>query len=153
MSNLTPAPNNHHSAGIANIDINEQISRSITVTTNLDMNIVVTTRDKISNALHEMLPKFTRRTAWVAPAGLSLTLVTTLLSASFKDPLFGVDAAVWNAIFLLGAFASGVWLVTSLVMLICRSASHHDVLESIAKTHDPGDSETLVGVVTESELE
>lgn len=149
MNDLSPIIPNGNGAGIAPLDINEHLSRSITVSTNLETNIVVTTRDKISNSLHEMLPKVVRRNAWLAPASLLLTLITTLVTADFSKDLFGVSPDIWQAAFMLGAGGTLIWLVVAMVNLVFRSAGHAAVLEAIAKTHQQGPRETLVGVVND----
>lgn len=106
------------------VNISDHMVSAITVTTNLHTEVVVTTKDKISNALFRVLPKFRRRTGWVAPATLVSSLVIALLSTDFNQKLFGLSAETWRVMFTLAAGASGVWLVVSFGsgnILLCKS--------------------------------
>ena len=45
---------------------------------------------------------------WLTPFGLLVAIVTTLVASTFQD--FGMDAAVWEALYVLGGLASVTWL-------------------------------------------
>lgn len=129
------------------VNISEHMATSITVTTNLHTEVIITTRDKISNALFRVLPKFRRRTAWVAPATLLSSLVVALLSTDFNQKLFGLSAETWKAMFFLAAGLSSLWLVWAVGAAIFFSANHKRVVESIASTHRNDDGAPLQGTV------
>ena len=47
------------------------------------------------------------------PAGIFLSLITTLIATEFKDFL-GLSAAAWQAVYLLSAIGSGLWLLIAI---------------------------------------
>jgi uncharacterized membrane protein len=131
--------------------ITEQLAQSITVTTNLHTEVVVTTKDKIANALYRVLPRYRRRTAWVAPATLLSSLIVALVSTDFSEKLWGLSPEMWQAMFYVATAGASLWLVWSMVGAAFRSASHDAVLKSIVATHAPDRSAPIPGhVVTDN---
>lgn len=145
MTEIQGSPQGQRSPALVNI--NEHMANSITVTTNLHTEVVVTTKDKISNALFQVLPKFRRRNGWVAPATLLSSLVIALLSTDFNQKLFGLSAETWKAIFTIAAGVSAVWLIWALAAAIFFSANHRRVVEAIVKTHANDSSAPLQGKI------
>lgn len=131
--------------------ISEHMADSITVTTNLHTEVVVTTRDKIANALYRVLPKFKRRTSWVAPATLLSSLVVALLSTDFNQELMGLSAETWKAMFTLAAAAALLWLLWAIGGAIFFSANHQKVVDAIVKTHKTDLKAPIPGVVVGGE--
>jgi hypothetical protein len=129
------------------INLSESMSSQITVTTNLGTEVLITTRDKISNVLHTVLPKVRRRDQWVAPSTIGLSLVIALLSTDFNQRLFGLSAETWKAFFYVAAGLSIIWFVWALVGAIFRSAGHKEVLAAITKTHEASPNTTIQGTV------
>ncbi|MBL4634767.1 MAG: hypothetical protein JKY56_12915 [Kofleriaceae bacterium] len=84
---------------------------------NLKSDLIEITEDKLENILMKHESKLGLKKAWIAPLGLLLTIVATLISAEFKDAL-GVPKATWSAFFILAALLSAVWLVASVVRLV-----------------------------------
>jgi len=86
---------------------------------NVDVNVssgmFLTTEDKVKLCLEEHVKYLEKRREWLTPFGLLLTLLAALLTASFKD--IGLSASVWQALFILGAIGSGIWLLKSLLQL------------------------------------
>ncbi|QIG57699.1 hypothetical protein PP358_gp28 [Arthrobacter phage Shoya] len=131
------------------ISISDHMAESLTVTTNLHTEIVVTTRDKLEIALRKKLPLFLRRKAWVAPLSLLIGLVASIVTSDFHD-FMGLSDEVWATIFVIGAVLTFAWLVRALLML--RGAVDLDgVLEAVLETHEVSDRHPLRGAVIEDQ--
>jgi hypothetical protein len=48
------------------------------------------------------------RKEWVAPCGIFLSIMATLLIAEFKTPFLGLSPEVWKALFMISLFLSGL---------------------------------------------
>jgi hypothetical protein len=88
------------------------VSQSGSVHVDMSSDTIVTTDDKVRLWLIGRVEKNEARNAWIAPAGLFVSLWLAILTSSFKD--FLLKAAVWEAIFIICAVVSLVWLIVSL---------------------------------------
>jgi hypothetical protein len=95
---------------------------------NLEQKIIVTNEDKVRLCLSEHLKKMQKKGGWIAPLGILIPIVLALIASNFKD--FGLNATVWQAIFVIAGIAAFVWLVYSLVRARV-SASVEDVINSL----------------------
>ncbi|MEX1908619.1 hypothetical protein L6241_10000 [Janibacter sp. Y6] len=86
-----------------NIGVN--LVDNLKLTENIKQEVVMTTRDKIKVALHEMLPQYTSTEQLLAWAGLTIGLATALLTADFKDFL-GISGETVAGAVGLGALLS-----------------------------------------------
>lgn len=87
---------------------------------NVKSDIVEITHDKLENCLLKFYRRHLLRSAWFNPFSIAVAVSLTLVTAEFKQTVFGVEAATWKAIFMLALFISGVWLIASLVALAAR---------------------------------
>jgi hypothetical protein len=78
---------------------------------NVAQELIATTEDKVSLCLHRHLNAVEQRHAWVGPLGICVALVLCLVTASFRN--FILPKATWQAIFVILAVASLVWLTVS----------------------------------------
>lgn len=72
------------------------------------------TTDKAQNVLFRYGQALSEKNAWVAPLGLLLSCLATLLTTDFKDTL-GLNQATWRAVFLVVVGLSILWLVRLLI--------------------------------------
>lgn len=79
---------------------------------NLSQQVIMTTEDRLKLCLKENIKKAERKHEWVAPLSLLITIVAVLVTASFKDYL--LSSKTWEALFILGAIGSTIWLILSL---------------------------------------
>jgi hypothetical protein len=79
---------------------------------NVSQNVIVTTEDKLRLHLSDTAKVMGRKNAWIAPLGIVISIVLTLVTADFKD--YGLKAPTWEAIFIIGAVLASVWLVYAL---------------------------------------
>ncbi len=93
----------------SHIDVQREFSKRLTVHKSLDQEVVVTTVDKVRLCLLGNQDCLRAQRQWLTPLSLLITLLAALLATDFKD--FGLTAAVWEALFILAALASFVWLV------------------------------------------
>lgn len=103
---------NDKSSIFENDNISNGLIKNIKVHTNLAQDVVVTTEDKIRICLINYLSKMEKKSTWVAPASILLTIVITLLTSQFNN--FYLNADTWTAIFTISAILSGLWLLRSL---------------------------------------
>lgn len=79
---------------------------------NVSQEVIITTEDKVRIALFEHLKRVEKKRGWIAPFGIFIAIVVTLVTTTFKD--IGLDAATWRAIFILVGFISFGWFVGSI---------------------------------------
>jgi hypothetical protein len=86
---------------------------------NVSQEVVEITTDRLRIILSQHIKKIERQKDWQVAIGLLLALSGSLLTADFRAA-FGVEAGVWRSLFILGAVASGVWLLVCLFRLLNR---------------------------------
>lgn len=101
--------------GIGNIStitsdkaINKGLIKNSRIHTNLAQEVIVTTEDKVRLCLNDYLSKISKKNAWIAPFGILITIVITLISTNFKSFLFSADT--WIAIFVITGGLNLLWL-------------------------------------------
>lgn len=105
---------------------------------NTSQEIIVTTRDKIELVLLKTEKYLAEKNAWVTPLGLLITCGVTLLTTDFKYAL-GLDASVWNAIFILATIACIFWLIKTIVTQYRNRVKGdiNEIINSIATPKPP----------------
>lgn len=96
--------------------------------TNLDQEVIQITEDKLRLVLGEHLDHVSDRQSWIAPLGLLIAVVTTLVTSTFKD--VGLKSTTWEAIFWLVGIASLVWLLSAAYRAI-RAPTLDDVVARV----------------------
>lgn len=72
-----------------------------------------------------------QKRAWIAPAGIFITLLTVLAVSDFKDFL-GITAPTWKAIFTVTGIIVFIWLIQGLIQRF-RSLTTDNLIEEIIK--------------------
>ena len=90
--------------------VSDQLARQNIVHMNLGQETIVITEDKVWRTLTTHHQKMEARNAWIAPGGMLLTIIVTLLTTDFHS-LFGLSKDVWQALFIMGAILSAIWLL------------------------------------------
>jgi hypothetical protein len=85
---------------------------------NVKSDLITITEVKLENILLKHIHKLGVRKSWLAPLSLLITVVIAKSTASFHATL-GVDASVWEALFILLMVGSFVWLIITIIN-ICR---------------------------------
>ncbi len=107
---------NSFKSNVTDITDNNAISkglvRHVKVHTNLSQEVLVTTEDKIRICLIKYLNNLGKKNVWIAPMGIFLTIILTLLTTNFKEFYFSADT--WTAVFIISCILSFIWLISSL---------------------------------------
>ena len=82
------------------------ITSQLTVNKNLSQEIIVTNTDKVKIILNDHHKIIKRKIEWINPLGIFITVLATLLTAQFDKVVFGIDAIMWKAIFIVTGLAS-----------------------------------------------
>ena len=77
---------------------------------NASANLIKITEDKLNVILLKNLPKLRKPQEIINPIALLLSLLTTILTANFKDK-FGLSAEFWKAIFVVALIVSILYLL------------------------------------------
>lgn len=123
------------------INVQEEFSKKLTVHTSLDQEVIVTTADKVRLCLIAHRDRMTARREWLLPLGILTTLITALIAATFRN--FILDAEVWEAVFVIAALVSGIWLIYTVIKAIkyWKKADVENIVERL-KAHSPNVSGT-----------
>jgi hypothetical protein len=122
------------------VNIGRELSKKVTVYTNLDHDIVVTTSDKIKLVLIDTKDVFISRRIWVTPMSILLTLIVALITTEFKQNIFGISADNWEGIFILSSLICSIWLINSIY--IANKNKNKGGIDCIP----PGCSNTKLGI-------
>ena len=106
----------------------EQLVSVDRIALNVSQSVVVTTEDKIRLALDSYLKGARRRTEWIAPLGLLVAVLTTLITATFNN--WVLSAATWKAIFVLVGIGALIWLLWALLGLR-NNATVDDLIDEL----------------------
>jgi hypothetical protein len=97
----------------ATINIADDFSDGLTIRRNVGQEVIVITVDKVRICLMTQQNYLSRSNDWVAPFGILMAILATLVSADFKK--FYFDASIWHSLFIVTAFISLFFLVRSLI--------------------------------------
>ena len=97
---------------------------------NLSQEVIITTEDKIKLCLSEHLKRMEKRKGWIAPLGILLAIIVTLVTSSFED--VGLNSATWKAVFIITGLISFGWLICS-VWEACHSKKMIDIISELKK--------------------
>lgn len=75
---------------------------------NTTQNIIVITEDKTRILLTEYKDALKSNVAWITPTSVFLSLLATVITADFTAKM-GISAELWNALFLVCTFGTGIW--------------------------------------------
>ncbi len=97
-----------------NIRLDEDITSQLTVNKNLSQEIIVTNTDKVKIILSDHHKIIKRKIEWLNPLGIFVTVLATLLTAQFNKVVWGIEAVLWKAIFVvtgIAAFGYSIYLI------------------------------------------
>ncbi|PKK84786.1 MAG: hypothetical protein CVT49_01130 [candidate division Zixibacteria bacterium HGW-Zixibacteria-1] len=69
-----------------------------------------TDKNLVKLELHEFIKEISKKYKCIAPFGILVTLIATLSTAVFQ-PILGIDANVWQAIFVITTLLVALWLL------------------------------------------
>jgi len=98
------------------LDISDELMRDVSIHKNVTDEYLFIATDKLRLCLIEYQDILTAKIKWIAPAGLVLSFLASIVAAEFKDSL-GLRADIWETIFVIGLVASGIWMLIALYKL------------------------------------
>lgn len=119
-----------------NIDTESMVNQLVDVSElhlNVSQEVIITTEDKIRLCLSEHLKRIEKRRAWLAPLGILIAIVLTLITSSFKENVLNLTADTWHAIFIIAGLMCLVWLIRSVVEAL-KSVKIEDVVGQLKKS-------------------
>jgi threonine/homoserine/homoserine lactone efflux protein len=78
---------------------------------NVKQALIITTEDRVRIHLSNHLSKVEKRKGWIAPSGILLSIIVTLITAKFKDGSIIFSASTWEAIFVIAGILCFGWLI------------------------------------------
>ena len=120
---------NDDMAPSTNIKIDEEMIKKSSYYTNIGQDVITITEDKIRLCLIEYQNTLKLRNDWIAPAGIFIALIATLvIAADFKEFL-NISPESWKTIFTIGALISFSILLKSVYsMYINRNNNGIDTI-------------------------
>lgn len=109
------SPNNHNNG--LSIDVGDELSKNLTIHTNIKQEVIITTGDKLRLVLMETKEAFIAQRDWWTPFGLLFAFISTLCTADFRNA-FGVSKDIWHAAFVLLAISCAIWLFLKLYKFV-----------------------------------
>ncbi len=97
---------------------------------NVSQEVIVTTEDKIRLCLSKHLDNMGKKRGWIAPLGILLTIILTLVTSDFTD--MGFDAPTWQAIFVVSGIISLMWFLNS-VKNALKSEKAEDIIGELKR--------------------
>ncbi len=95
------------------IELDKELLEGLTVQKNVSQEAILITADKAKLCLIDYKNILESQRDWIAPAGILVTLVTSLFATDFKNFL-GFQAEFWKALYALLSMATLVWLLIAL---------------------------------------
>jgi hypothetical protein len=83
------------------------------VSINTDTSVIAITEDKLKLALIERRAILESRNAWIAPFGIFISILVTIVTTDFRK--FLIAAAVWEAIFYIALLFFFGWFLCALI--------------------------------------
>lgn len=96
------------------------------VIANTSVNVISITEDKLENILIKHLAIFKKSKDWIGSLALFITVLATLLTSNFHT-LWGLEPAVFQAIFLILLVVSFIYFIITLLNVI----RHKDSIDSL----------------------
>ncbi|MCQ2116817.1 MAG: hypothetical protein MJY76_01580 [Bacteroidales bacterium] len=94
---------------------------------NTKSNVLEITEDKLRNILSMHFDKIKRSKDWISALALFLSLLVTVITATFKNFIFSPDT--WKAIFVILLIGSFIYLIYT----ASNAAKNKDSIENIIK--------------------
>ena len=115
----------------------EEVNRIVTRCYNLDEQEIVITESKLENILLKHKETVNASADWKTPTGIIISIIITKNTATFDKSFFGLKPDVWEAIFIVIALLSSLWLLYSLYLVI-KNRKNKDIKHLLNKIKNQG---------------
>jgi len=95
------------------IGVSDHLDRIAKLHESLSHDTITVSGDRARLILREYLEKIASGDSWIAPLGIFLTLIVTLVTTTFRDVVLSADA--WKALFTWALVFDCVWLLRSVL--------------------------------------
>lgn len=99
--------------GSTYIELDKELLEGFTVQKNLSQEAILITTDRAKLCLIQYKEVLKSQWDWIAPAGILITLVTSLFATDFRNFL-GIQADFWKALYVLLSIMTLGWLLKAL---------------------------------------
>jgi len=106
--------NDETAPSLTSIRIDEEMLKKSSHYTNVGQDFITTTEDKIRLCLIEYQNILKLRNDWIAPAGILMALIATLVVATDFKEFLNISPEGWKTIFIIGMIMSFLILLRSL---------------------------------------
>lgn len=98
---------------------------------NLEQQVIQITEDKLKLILNEHIQFMEKKSSWIAPFSIIVTLMVVFSTTNFIDAMLSADT--WKAIFVITLILTIIWLIKSLYM-IYKAKTLEDLINKIKNT-------------------
>lgn len=129
-------------------DVTGALADELVTHKNVKQELVITTVDKLKLCLIDHKEYLRSRREWIGSLGLLVALLATLVAADFKSVL-GLDAATWEALFLLSAILTGAVTILLVVRAIrtLKEGGIDSLIDKIADRSEGGVRDDLYATI------
>lgn len=124
-----------------NLNLGNEILEGTEVSTNVKQQIIVVPKDRAKLILKEYEEQQKGKVDWVSPIALVITILATLLTADFKDQVFGLDKGIWQGLFIWLLILSICWCIYRIYLAATQKCKSVD--EVVEELRDNDHSITL----------
>lgn len=128
------------------IDVPKDFKEQLEVKTNIKMRVIVIAEDKVKLYLKDYEESVSRRSDWIAPAGMLASFVLGLATCDFKEA-FGMSAGALQAFFVMASVLCAIWLTRCLYNLF-KGEAEQDMDQVIQKMKGDFQQPPPVNVLT-----
>lgn len=141
------------------IRLDQDLTDQMTVNKNLSQEIIVTNTDKVTILLNDHHKIVKKKTEWLSPIGIFISVFATLLTAKFDETKFGVSPDLWKSVFIVVCFVSFGYSAYLVVLAIyyrnngtisefIRKLKNESVKQELFQTQTTSISETQIEIIS-----
>lgn len=110
--------------------INSEVVNVANTFSNINVNVIKITEDKLVNILNVHVGKLRKSKEWIAAMSFSASILLVLLTSTFSDK-WGLSGEQWQMLFLLLFFASLVYFGYTIYNCIKHRVSVQSIVDDI----------------------
>jgi hypothetical protein len=85
------------------------------VCSNTKSDVIIITEDKLRLIFGKFVNRIKKTRDWISYAGISVTILLSLLTCNFDKDFLGVSHDIWYAVFVFGFISSAIMLIVSVI--------------------------------------
>lgn len=80
-----------------------------------NFSVIIITEDKLRLIFGKFVNRIKKTRDWISYAGISVTILLSLLTCNFDKDFLGVSHDIWYAVFVFGFISSAIMLIVSVI--------------------------------------